>query len=118
MLVLLISKSKPHLTIGNILVQDTTVFVNLWSFHSDTDFWGDPEEFRPERFLNEKGELLKDYSLPFGAGQCSQLQSQLLDCDLLSSDTLYTKRHARVGITPASYSGDLRFRSWHKDWLS
>lgn len=59
------------MSIGSNLMQDTVVMVNLWSFHKDANFWGDPEVFRPERFLNEKGELLKkDYSLPFGAGQC------------------------------------------------
>jgi len=51
-------------------MQDTAMVVNLWSFHSDPNFWGDPEVFRPERFLDERGHLLKkDYSLPFGAGQ-------------------------------------------------
>jgi methyl farnesoate epoxidase/farnesoate epoxidase len=51
-------------------MQDTVMLVNLWSFHNDADFWGDPEVFRPERFLDDKGQLLKkDYSLPFGAGQ-------------------------------------------------
>jgi cytochrome P450 len=50
-------------------MQDTVVIVNAWSFHNDPNFWGDPEVFHPERFL-DKGQLLKkDYSLPFGAGQ-------------------------------------------------
>jgi cytochrome P450 len=45
------------------------VIVNVWSFHNHPDFGVDPDVFRPERFLDEKGQLLKDYSLPFGAGQ-------------------------------------------------
>jgi cytochrome P450 len=50
-------------------MQDKVVIVNVWSFHNDPDFWGDPEVFRPERLLDEKGQLLeKDYTLPFGAG--------------------------------------------------
>jgi hypothetical protein len=88
-------------------MQDTAVFVNMWSFHNDIGFWGDPEKFRPERFLDEKGQLLKDYSLPFGAGQCFHSQSEILHCDLLSCDTLYTKIYAL-------YLGDLRFISWLK----
>ena len=50
--------------------QDTAVVTNLWSFHNDKEFWGDPEVFRPERFLDEDGNLLKkDFSLPFGLGK-------------------------------------------------
>ena len=77
-----INLSKTHTMIRDALVifqqwvllmQDTAVFVNLWSFHNDPNFWGDPEVFRPERFLDERGHLLKkDYSLPFGAGQWCQ----------------------------------------------
>jgi len=55
---------------GYFIPKDTAVVLNLWSFHNDPNFWGDPEAFRPERFMDEKGELLKkDYSLPFGAGK-------------------------------------------------
>jgi len=55
------------------LTQETAVILNLWSFHNDPNFWGDPEVFRPERFLDEKGQLLKkDYSMPFSAGQWCQ----------------------------------------------
>jgi cytochrome P450 len=52
-------------------MQGTVMLVNVWSFHNDTDFWGDPQNFRPERFLDEKGELLRNnYTLPFGTGEC------------------------------------------------
>jgi len=37
--------------------------------HHDPDLWGDPEIFRPERFLKEDGQLAKDISLPFGFGK-------------------------------------------------
>ncbi|XP_036150628.1 probable cytochrome P450 304a1 [Monomorium pharaonis] len=36
--------------------------------HHDPDLWGDPEVFRPERFLKEDGQLAKDFSLPFSFG--------------------------------------------------
>lgn len=37
----------------------------------DKDLWKDPENFRPERYLDFKGRLSvkKDASLPFGAGR-------------------------------------------------
>lgn len=43
----------------------------LYAFHSDPRLWGDPEKFRPERFLDDNGKLClkKDITLPFGAGE-------------------------------------------------
>ena len=46
------------------------VMTGLYSYHHDPEVWGDPEVYRPERFLDESGNLLKkDVTLPFGAGQ-------------------------------------------------
>ncbi len=52
----------------------TTFIINAWSLHHDKAFWGDPENFRPERFLDEHGKLLaadhpkRKHLLPFSAG--------------------------------------------------
>jgi cytochrome P450 len=36
----------------------------------DRNHWGDPEEFRPDRFLNEHGAIVQDeWFLPFGFGK-------------------------------------------------
>lgn len=46
------------------------VLANLWAVHNDPDVWGDPENFRPERFLNEKGLCEKpEYLVPFSVGR-------------------------------------------------
>ncbi|KAK0092808.1 hypothetical protein PV326_000549 [Microctonus aethiopoides] len=53
-----------------IIPVDTIIVTNLSAMHSDKDFWGDPEVFRPERFLSDDGKNLgKDWSLPFGFGR-------------------------------------------------
>ncbi|PSN47974.1 hypothetical protein C0J52_09985 [Blattella germanica] len=49
---------------------DTTVLMSMWSVHYDKAHWGDPEVFRPERHINEKGELISDeWLMPFGLGE-------------------------------------------------
>jgi Cytochrome P450 len=51
------------------VLQNTMVLTGLHSYHNDPDVWGDPQVYRPERFLDENGALLKkDVTLPFGAG--------------------------------------------------
>ena len=43
---------------GYHIPKGTTVLVNLWSFHHDPDIWNDPDDFRPERFLEEDGNFV------------------------------------------------------------
>lgn len=55
---------------GYDVPKESMVITCLWSMHMDKDFWGDPETFRPERFLEADGSLKrKDPTLPFGAGK-------------------------------------------------
>jgi cytochrome P450 len=44
--------------------------VSLWSVLNDSDHWGDPEVFRPERFIDADGKFFKDeWMIQFGAGK-------------------------------------------------
>ncbi|CAL7939199.1 unnamed protein product [Xylocopa violacea] len=54
---------------GYNVPMNTVMVVSLKSINQDPDLWGDPEKFRPERFLNEDGQLVKDFTLPFGLGR-------------------------------------------------
>lgn len=47
------------------------VMLSLDVINNQREFWGDPENFRPERFLDESGKLSlkKDISVPFGGGK-------------------------------------------------
>ncbi|GLJ48328.1 hypothetical protein SUGI_1020180 [Cryptomeria japonica] len=49
----------------------TTAIVNMWSITHDPEIWESPYEFRPERFLEQKVNVLgNDLRLaPFGAGR-------------------------------------------------
>jgi len=46
------------------------VIVNLHSVHMDPDDWENPEQFRPERFLDESGYVIgRDRVIAFSLGK-------------------------------------------------
>ncbi|KAL0267964.1 UNVERIFIED_CONTAM: hypothetical protein PYX00_010079 [Menopon gallinae] len=55
---------------GYVIPKDAIVLVNLRSVLMDKDHWGDPENFRPERFQDENGQITHDdWFYPFGQGK-------------------------------------------------
>ncbi|CAL1679557.1 unnamed protein product [Lasius platythorax] len=65
-----IHKCVKKTTLGGYEIPaNTPVVTNLAAMNNDPDMWGDPETFRPERFLKEDGQLSKDLTLPFGFGR-------------------------------------------------
>lgn len=54
-----------------IIPKDAIMLVSLYSLNMDAEYWKDPLEFRPERFLDEEGKLIQhvDQFLPFGLGE-------------------------------------------------
>ncbi|XP_011156577.1 methyl farnesoate epoxidase [Solenopsis invicta] len=55
--------------LGYKIKKNYTLLANLRSVHMDEQHWGDPKEFRPERFINDKGEYVEDpWLIPFGLG--------------------------------------------------
>uniref|UniRef100_A0A672JR06 Cytochrome P450 1A n=1 Tax=Salarias fasciatus TaxID=181472 RepID=A0A672JR06_SALFA len=68
----------PHCTTRNIslngyfIPKDTCIFINQYQVNHDRDIWGDPDTFRPDRFLGHSGLLNKeliDKVLIFGMGK-------------------------------------------------
>ncbi len=57
-----------------IIPKGTFVSANIWTLHHDEEFWGDPDVLRPERFLDDDGQLVspdhpnRKHLMPFGAG--------------------------------------------------
>ena len=54
---------------GYTLPNDTLIIPDLYSIHMNPDLWQDPEEFRPERFLDADEKITKPpYFIPFSIG--------------------------------------------------
>ena len=67
----------PHKTLsettlmGLKIPKDTTVIINHWQLHNDTNFWENPEDFNPYRWISEDNNFDSDKAtsyLPFSAG--------------------------------------------------
>ncbi|XP_014246954.1 probable cytochrome P450 303a1 [Cimex lectularius] len=55
---------------GYNIPKDTMIIANFNGTLMDKTLWGDPENFRPDRFLDESGKIhVPDYYLPFGFGK-------------------------------------------------
>ena len=70
--------AAPHKTLHDVeyngykIPANTQVWYNIWALHHDEKEWNEPYCFKPERFLDEEGRLVRttDQSfLPFGAGR-------------------------------------------------
>ena len=61
--------SKPISVCGVIIPEDAVVVANIFAVHRDPELWTDPNDFKPERFLDENGHLVQPEELiPFNTG--------------------------------------------------
>ena len=70
---------------GYDIPKDTTVLINLWSLHHDPEVWEDPDEFRPQRFVDVDGKFMPpkaDHFYPFSAGRRGCLGESLARIEL------------------------------------
>jgi len=89
---------------GFNIPKGTTVLENIWAVHHDPKLWGDPEIFRPERFLNANGQVQKpEYLIPFSVGSRFCLGEPLarMEIFIFFSSLLHTFTFSRVtGLQP------------------
>ncbi|XP_057562678.1 cytochrome P450 2U1 isoform X2 [Hippopotamus amphibius kiboko] len=81
--------SIPHMTSEKTVLQgytipkDTIILPNLWSVHRDPAIWEKPNDFYPNRFLDDQGQLIKKETfIPFGIGKRVCMGEQLAKMEL------------------------------------
>uniref|UniRef100_A0A9L0S4N8 Cytochrome P450 family 2 subfamily U member 1 n=1 Tax=Equus caballus TaxID=9796 RepID=A0A9L0S4N8_HORSE len=80
-LVSLVTKEK--VLQGYTIPKGTVVLPNLWSVHRDPAIWEEPDEFHPNRFLDDQGQLVKKEAfIPFGIGKRVCMGEQLAKMEL------------------------------------
>jgi len=72
-------QTMPHRVTRDVTIegydvpQDSMVLTNLMLFMNDPEYWGDPDKFRPDRFLEtvdgETRLVKKDMFVPYGMGR-------------------------------------------------
>ena len=69
------------------------VYVNAWAVARDPEYWEDPYDFRPERFLNTSIDITgQDFgAIPFGSGRriCPGMYMGLANVELTVASLLY-----------------------------
>ncbi|CAI9268617.1 unnamed protein product [Lactuca saligna] len=71
----------------------TQAFVNVWAIGRDPSVWEEPQEFRPERFLNSSTDYkgLHFEFLPFGGGRrgCPGIPFAIIIIELALANMIY-----------------------------
>ncbi|XP_022841925.1 cytochrome P450 71A1-like [Olea europaea var. sylvestris] len=72
----------------------TLVYINAWGIARDPEYWENPMEFWPERFLNSAVDIKgQDFGLiPFGSGRrnCPGMSLGLVTVELALANLLYS----------------------------
>nr|DBA28869.1 TPA: hypothetical protein GDO54_009159 [Pyxicephalus adspersus] len=123
--------SIPHMASENTVFQGYTIpkgsviVPNLWAVHRDPDVWEKPNDFIPNRFLDEHGQVLKKEAfIPFGIGrrvcmgeQLAKMEVFLLFVNLLQSfsfsfadDKFKPRLEGRFGLTLAPQPFDIKIQ--------
>ncbi|XP_063858293.1 cytochrome P450 2L1-like isoform X1 [Scylla paramamosain] len=99
----------------HFIPKGTIVIGNIGFCHFDPNYWDEPEEFRPERFLNESGKLSipKEAFLPFGTGKrsclgqaLSRMELYVFSAALLQNFTFGVPEGRTVDFSPRPMSGN------------
>lgn len=87
-------ESSQHVKIDKYEIRaKTQVIVNAWAIQRDPRFWEDPENFHPERFLNNSIDFRGQHFqfIPFGAGRrgCPGVSLGIITIQLVLASLVY-----------------------------
>ncbi|KAK6152164.1 hypothetical protein DH2020_014799 [Rehmannia glutinosa] len=79
---------------GYTIPPKTLVYVNAWAIARDPEYWENPNEFQPERFLNTNVDIIgQDFQvIPFGAGRrgCPGISMGLATVEIALANLVYS----------------------------
>ncbi|KAK6152178.1 hypothetical protein DH2020_014813 [Rehmannia glutinosa] len=78
---------------GYTIPPKTLVYVNAWAIARDPEYWENPNEFQPERFLNTNVDIIgQDFQvIPFGAGEgCPGISMGLATVEIALANLVYS----------------------------
>lgn len=108
---------------GYVIPKNTQVIPLLHAVHMDPEVWDQPEEFRPERFLNEERKVVKPREfMPFSSGQrmclgdnIAQMELQLFFSNIMhvfdieAPNTELPSMEGLVGVTVSPKDFEVNF---------
>ena len=63
-------KTSTKIHVGSFEIpKETVIMSSTYTLHMDQGYWGDPEVFRPERFISEGRFAHDERNIPFGVGK-------------------------------------------------
>ncbi|PIN04155.1 Cytochrome P450 CYP2 subfamily [Handroanthus impetiginosus] len=72
----------------------TMVYINAWGVARDPEYWENPDEFLPERFLNNNIDIKGQHfgAIPFGSGRriCPGMAMGIANVELIVANLLYS----------------------------
>jgi len=106
----LFRQPKLDVRIGEYRIPEgAVVMLPQWVVHRDPRWWDDPEQFRPERFLDGGTDRPRDAYFPFGAGprQCIGKHLSLMEGRLILGTVASRYVLEREGDRPLDLQGTL-----------
>lgn len=97
---------------GYDIPSDAMVVANLHSVHHDPEVWGDPEVFRPERFLDAEGCVVKSkYLIPYSIGKCGCSPHEIIN----SNPPFINILPVRLSVQLYNHEDNILL-NWDKRW--